>query len=218
MLLNRQVTFQVPLKHLYRGSITFGLIVTSPPQFPVADLFHFHAINSSYIEQIHLFVCVLLLTFSLVLNRFSSSKSIWGVFPMEPRKQASSSLTRERISSVRLSLLLRSSFWLFNMLFSSWCIIKDNPLNFELKIEIEMLVVNALLDQKVLWTCLDFCMVVNALLEVLLARQLAYFSFELHYLLLLIDIFRLKTCGYVKVKTLKPNKKKLQVEKLIQRS
>lgn len=44
-------------------------------------------------------------------------------------------------------------------------------------------------------SCLDFCMMMNALLEVLLARQLLYFSFKFHHPLLMIYILHLQNEG-----------------------
>lgn len=60
-----------------------------------------------------------LLTLSMLLNRCSSSKLMKGLLPLLARNFASSSLIRVRIASARLSLMLRSSFWLFKKLFSS---------------------------------------------------------------------------------------------------
>lgn len=40
-------------------------------------------------------------------------------------------------------------------------------------------------------TCLDFGMMMNALLEVLLSRELFYFSFKFNHLLLMIYVLRL---------------------------
>lgn len=105
------------------------------------------------------------LTWSLLLRSCSPSMLRYGVLPTEARYRASSSLTRERMVSARCSLLLSSSFWIFSMLFSSCCITVNHKLYLKISIEHWIEYQNA-------WkrTCLDFGMMMNALLEVLLTR------------------------------------------------
>ena len=60
------------------------------------------------------------LSFSWICSSVSTSENS---FPLFARKLASSSLTRQSISSDLLSLRINSSFWFFKLLFSS-CYIK----------------------------------------------------------------------------------------------
>ena len=99
--------------------------------------------------------------------------------------------------------MLSSSLWILSLLFSSW-----NYQKFLLNIGFEQIWNQFFRIQKVVErSCLDLSVVMDPLMEVLLARKFVYFSFKFHHLLLMIYVLRLHRLNTMRPSNLKGKKK-----------